>query len=309
MKNSRKQNGFTLLEVLISVTILAFISVFTAQSLRRSSQYKIKIQKDVDHRAQLRSTLRLIERDVNMAFHYRGASWRIVAAIQQMMDPNRNGQNTVPGQQPQFPQQPNQPGQPGQPPQATPLPPYPRPTQFIGKETTLSLVTLSNFRTLVDSAVSDQLRVSYRLDNCPEKPKALGAKPPEGKCLLRKTSNWILDEETSGSGIFKDLVLIDGIKDLKFRYFGPGRDEWVNTWQSDQSGDALSQNRFPEAVEISITSVRENKELTLSTVASLRFPNNSTPAEDAAATGGAPGNTTGATNGGGIGSNTGSPGG
>lgn len=296
---SRRQAGFTLLEVLISVTILAFISVFTAQSLRRSSQYKIKIQKDVDHRSQVRATLRLIERDVNTAFHYRGASWRIVAAIQQMMEANKNNQNN--------PQQPQQPAQPGQPPAAAPatppLPPYPRPTRFIGKESTLSLVTLSNFRTIVDSPISDQMLVSYRIDGCPAKPQALGAKPQEGKCLFRKTSNWILnDENVSNSGIFKDTALVDGIKELKFRYFGAGRDEWVNVWQTDQGGDALSQNKFPEAVEISITSVRDNKELTLSTVARLRFPNNSTPAEDAANNGGNPSNTTGINNGGGIGS-------
>ncbi len=271
------RSGFTLLEVVISVTILAFVSVFTAQSLRRSSQYKGKLQKDVDQRAQVRSALRLMERDLTLAFHYRGESWRIVAAMQGMIAQAQQQQQN-PGAAPQPPNPQTQPpggtGQPAAPqgPTPMPLPPYPRPTQFLGLEDKVTFASLSNFRTIVDSPVSDQLWVSYRMDNCPDRPIAIGGKKREGRCLIRKTSNWIYDEENNGNHI--ETVILDGLERLRFRYYGIGRDEWLTTWRTDNGTDALSQGRFPEAVEISVVTKKNGKELTLTTVAHLRFSNN-----------------------------------
>src|SRR5271154_2748716 len=62
--------GFTLLEILIAVTILAIISTLTAININKSVKFKNKIEQDLDDYSSVRDALIIITHDVNTAFHW-----------------------------------------------------------------------------------------------------------------------------------------------------------------------------------------------------------------------------------------------
>ena len=67
MRNSR---GFTLIEVMIVLVIMATLSILSSQSIQQAIKNKIKLQTQVEDMSQVRDALKVIERDVNLAFHY-----------------------------------------------------------------------------------------------------------------------------------------------------------------------------------------------------------------------------------------------
>src|SRR5690606_21181322 len=67
----RKSQGFTLIEVLIAIAILAVLSMYTAQSIQSAVQSKAKISSDLERTSTLRDAVKIIERDIQLAFNYR----------------------------------------------------------------------------------------------------------------------------------------------------------------------------------------------------------------------------------------------
>ena len=65
----KKKTGFTLVETLIAILILSFISIFTAISLRDSLNQKQKLQKKIDHSAQVQLALNLISKDLSSFYN------------------------------------------------------------------------------------------------------------------------------------------------------------------------------------------------------------------------------------------------
>lgn len=71
MNALKSQSGLTLLEVVIATAILAILSIYTAESVQNAVKSKVKVEKEVDRVTGVRDVLRIMERDINMAFHYR----------------------------------------------------------------------------------------------------------------------------------------------------------------------------------------------------------------------------------------------
>ena len=67
----RNNSGFTLIEVLIVVAILATLTLLSGQSIQQALKSKVKIQAQIDDVSQVRDALKIIERDINLAYHYR----------------------------------------------------------------------------------------------------------------------------------------------------------------------------------------------------------------------------------------------
>lgn len=293
--------GFTLIEIVIAVIILAFLGVFTSQSLRNAIKFKSKIQKDVDQQSQVKNAMMIMERDINLAFHHRdilGALNQRILTASQATAGGGAGQGgaipgfgvipgaapgTVPGSIPGA-----APGTPGGAPapfdpndpalSADPIGPdgQPRPnvTQFIGEEKKMSFTSRSNARLFENAMESDQLEISYELTSCKISPyESRNAKSEEGsgQCLSRRTSPFLDGDLTKGGN---DIQILENVTELKFRYFGDGKSDWVTTWKSDRNGDEQTRGRFPLAVEITLTTEKNKRKTTLATVATIRFPNN-----------------------------------
>lgn len=263
----KRNAGFTLVEVLIAVTILATLSMLAARSIQQAIRAKTSIQSQIDDVSRLRDALRLMERDVNLAYNHRDFEKEINDLIKKM----RTGATGAP-----VPPGGNLPGQPAQfQPSIPPDPPREAPridptTHFVGTSETLSFVTMNNARMLKNSRQADFLEVGYSVKDCRS---ADGTRST--RCLWRRSAQ-VVDRDVTLGG--DEVVLLEDVNEFELQYIGQGKQDWVTTWRTDQGGDAVTRGRFPQAVEITlgVSKGKEGAQKTykLTIVASVHFPNN-----------------------------------
>jgi prepilin-type N-terminal cleavage/methylation domain-containing protein len=277
----RRNFGFTLLEVIIAMMIMAFMSLFTVQAIQQALKTKAKVQREIDKSATLRDALRIMERDINMAFNYRDAS---IELYNQAQLERRKRMKTPQNQQQQQQQDPSKQTQPPAQPQQnqpqlteeqinerTKLKVDKIYTQFIGEPTSLDFTTLSNVRMTEDSKVSSQAEIGYHLKPC----RRRSTQGQSSQCLWRRVSN-VIHEDITKSG--EETVLLENVSDFKLRYLGVGHEEeWLDSWITTERGTEQSKGNFPYAVEVTIALKdpdTKDKELRMTMVAAIRNPNN-----------------------------------
>lgn len=265
------RRGFTLLEVVISMMILAFLSLFTVQSIQQALKTKTKVQHEIDKNATLRDALKIMERDINLAFNYRDPAIQLYNMAQK----ERQKKGSTPPKE--------DPPKPGDPPKPPPQPLNPelfKPkedkivTQFIGEPESLDFTSLSNVRLTSGSPISSQAEIGYKLKSC----RRRSTQEQSSKCLWRRVSNYIHEKDITKNG--EETVLLENVTDFSLRYLGPGKEEeWVDTWITTERGDDKTKGVFPYAVEITIgikdsSPGAKDKNLKMTMVAAIRNPNN-----------------------------------
>ena len=277
----KKAAGFTLLELMIVLVIMASLSVLSSQSIQIAIKNKIKLQTQIDDVSQVRDALKIIERDVNLAFHYSDIELELKAIVKKECE---RLMKTPPPPSPQ--------GSPGAPP---PPPPTPEQiaakcntappsalrqdpaTHFLGKDTEIFLTTLNSSRLNEGLQQADFIKVGYLLQNCRKPGEASSS---SGSCLIRKSSAIVEGDADKVDG---GIALLTDVTEFRLRYLGKGKQDWANAWDSKQ-GDGVAKGRFPDAVEISLTVEKgerdKKKKISMQIVAPIRFPNNTS--QDAA---------------------------
>lgn len=251
---AHSQRGFTLIEVMIAVLILAIIAILTAQNLQTSIKYKAKIDQDLQDYAGVRNSLIVISGDINRAFHWIDINQEIKNKIAN--DP-KPGQTPGQGQQQQQAPAPN--------PNSNVIP-YEKLTAFVGEKDSLYFTALSHVRTIAESQESDQAKVGYFLRTA----KSINNGQPT-RALVRSEAIFLDGEDITKPG--KETVLLEDVESLTFKYMGGENKEWVEYWKSTTLGEATS-NKFPNAVEITIVTKKKEKVTKVSTVAAVHMPNN-----------------------------------
>lgn len=274
----KNQKGFTLIEVVIAMTIMAFLTVMVSQSMRRSTEFKSKVQKNIDQRSAINSAMRIIERDINLAFHYQDINTEVLKEIEKKKKSGGSGGNRKPGPDGKL----NTPDDIIEPANANAangaiyenfkVREIPNHTQFLGAKESLHFTNLNNVTVQPGEKVSDQQEVGYFVRNC----KSLADPDTSTKCLWRRTSPYIDDKVDEGG---TETVLIENVKKFEMRYFGKEKEDWVESWDSSsENGDDTLKNKFPSAVEVTLTVEQNKKEVSAIRVVALRFPNNIEPA-------------------------------
>lgn len=261
------RSGFTLIEVLISIAILSVISLMVGQSVQQAVKTKDKIQTQVQDISQLRDAMRIIEADVNLAFHYRDIEKEITTYLNknsnssnQTIDPMTGQMITTPIQNTNDENQTN-------PDQAKRINPV---TQFIGLAEQLDFTTLNSGKILSTQVQADFIEVGYVIKEC----RSINNKKTNGKCLFRRTSPYA-DEDVQKGG--KEILLLENVTEFKLKYIGNGKQDWVDTWRTDNAGDGVTKNNFPVAVEVSLATEITNKtskKYSMYGVFPIHFPNN-----------------------------------
>lgn len=277
----RSARGFTLLELAISLVILATLVTFTTRAIQQGLFSKAKIQTQVDEMSQVRDSLKIMERDVNLAFHYRDLENEFHEAVRKggtAANPNQNqnqNQNPFPGFAPPPQQQQTPPSQDEQLRLANRLDPV---TQFEGTAEEMDFATTNTGRVSENEARADFIKVGYLLKSCTR----LSGKQESSKCLVRREANYVEGDITKGG---TDTVLLENVSEFKLRYFGKGKQDWVDSWSS-KTGDAVTKDSYPNAVEISLTVENgegaKKRKISMQIVAPVRFPNNAAKQTDSA---------------------------
>lgn len=246
--------GFTLIEVILAISILSTLTVLTTQALTRALKAKSKIQTEVDDVSGLRDTMRMIRTDLNLAYHHRDFEQEIADLV-------------------------SKPATPANP--ATPLPPQPVTprenkridpiTDFVGTEDQMNFVTMNNARTTANSRQADFSEVGYSLKDC----RNFTDSSKSSKCLYRRIQ-LIVDADVTEGGT--EVVMLENITEFKIRYIGEGKQDWVSTWKTNNGGDAATKGRYPELVEVSLAIEREidkkKRNYSMQFVIPIHFPNN-----------------------------------
>lgn len=264
MKRLSNEKGFTLIEVLITVGILATMTVLSAQSIQQAIKSKTKIQGQIDEVSRMRDALRLMEADINLAFHYRDIEKEIKELVNKPQTAAPGGAN------------PQQPAVPTPPPVPTPIPQDEAPrtdpsTNFIGTSSSLDFVTMNNARMIRSLKQADFIEVGYSLKPC----RSVSGEKSSSDCLWRRTTAWVDDDVTKGGD---EIVLLENVSEFKLRYIGKGKEDWVSEWKTGPGGDTVTKESFPASVEISMTveqgKAAKKKKYSMQIVARVRFPNN-----------------------------------
>lgn len=261
---SEKSSGFTLLEVMVALAIMAVLSLMTTQAIRAGLANKTLVASEIDREAKLTDALRIIRSDIAAAFHYQDVFCKMENEI-----------NAPPASTPAPGAPPANPPPFGAPASATPKPCPPNYTGFIGNSDSLYFTTLSHVRTIRNAQESDQAKVGYFLRSC--RPVVSGANNNKAasQCLFRASSP-VLDSEIDQPG--PSTLLVENVEEFKLRYLGPEHQDFVDTWRTGRDGDDVTKDKFPYAVEITLTLHDKNdpkdRPATQTILAPLWFENN-----------------------------------
>ena len=280
------KSGFTLIEVVIAMTIMATLTVLSTQNIQTALRTKIKLTQQIDDMSQVRDALRVMEKDINLAFHYRDLE-------KEMREEIKKGSSakTTPTPKPKdgfFPGQDANPFNPGAAPGAESAEQKENDTyrvdpttHFVGKEDQIHFATTNTSRISTGEQQANFIKVGYSVGSCYKE----GNKETTGKCLLRRSSNVVEGDITKGG---TELVLIENVEEFKLRYFAEGKQDWVNEWNTI-SGDGAAKGKFPDLVEISLTIGKgegtKKRKISMQLIAQIRFPNNEVSEGKKAATG------------------------
>lgn len=268
-KKSLSQKGFSLLEILIVLGILAVMALIASRAIKGALLNKSKIDARLKTETVVFDALRIIATDVERAFHYQYALYELdrqVVLQQQRAQGQAQAQGG--GGQPQAFAANND--------FTLPAPPE-RLTQFIGKGEQLHFTTLNHQRTTANSQESNQAEVGYYLADCKSR-----ITDKTSRCLWRRSSSVIDNDVTRGGPA---TPLVEHVSQLKFDYLSedPNDKEWKSDWLSDNNGNANTQNMFPSMVRIFLEVHDKNNKgigkFSQTIITTVRFPNNIDPAK------------------------------
>lgn len=263
MLRKNTNSGFTLLELLIALSLMAFVSFFTAQSMKTTLRNSKRIEKDIDIITEIGSAMNLLKADIRRAYNSRDLYIAIYNEaqrehIRQWQEdqkkpqgnqnnnpnpPNTDG-STTPAQQPK--QQQNNQNQ-----QAQLPPPEYRPrkerivTEFVGEKSKIDLSSLNGNAIRKKTAASELVEIGYYVNKCNRRGKTDQAT----ECLWRRLS-YYLDGEVLEGG--QESVLIEDVSMFELKYLRKINDteiEWRDDWPR---GNVETQNKLPQAVEVTL---------------------------------------------------------
>ncbi|QDK37428.1 GspJ family type II secretion system protein [Bdellovibrio sp. NC01] len=278
----KRNRGFTLIEVMITITILGTLTVLAAQAIQQAIKAKTKLQTQIDDVSRMRDAVRLMERDINLAYHYRDIEKEMATLVKNSGKnpatpggPGTGGPGGIAsggfgGTVVQTPQAvgPNQDLITGA---AREVPRIDPETNLVGTTDSLNFVTMNNARTVRNTKQADFIEVGYALKDC----KNLREDNSSSKCLWRRSTPYVDADVTKGGD---EIVLLENITEFKLRYIGKGKQDWVGDWRTDAQGDGATKGKFPQAVEISVTVNKKegtrSKKYSMQVVVPIHFPNN-----------------------------------
>ncbi len=229
---SANKQGFTLLEVLISIVLLVVISLAIYQATTSTYRLRDSLLNEGDFNNAIRLAMQLIDRDVAQMY---------TPALQlPAPQPTPSGMPTQ--QEMQSPAEEAQPTQfwggyldkSGA-----------RAMRFVGTENRLSFVAASNLRIHRDAPESEFLKVVYELQDDPERGDGI-----EGKVLVKTASPNAFSEDDSKDRLRHTYRLVRGVRKLRFRYWRKDKDNgWSSSWDSDAPD---TKDIYPDLIEATV---------------------------------------------------------
>ncbi len=261
LKNSK---GFTLLELIIAISLMAVLSITTTQILRSTTTKTKKITSGLEELNRLRSVLSIMRadflkainhRDINI-FLYNQAQKERVASYDKRLSEwvvkiNKAEKRTPPLTLTTLTPQDKTKAEKelGKKPQPVPDRKELIVTQFIGDKEKVYFTTASGFRFRKENKISELMEVGYYIKSCRSK----RYEEQEFDCLWRAVS-YNLDGEVTDD--LEGSVILENVKEFELEYLGysqtEGEVEWLENWDSRNTLDQRFGERFPQGVRLKL---------------------------------------------------------
>ena len=257
-------HGFTLIEVILAMTILSSMMILVSISISRASKAKVKIQAEVEAVSALRDAMRMIRADINQAYNHYDYEIEILEQAKKKTQPP-----AVRGQPPP-PIVPVAPVAPVISQRKSPA------TRFVGTEDRLDFVTMNNGRMTANDVQADFVEVGYFLKNCKSHLGDAGRgdkteKSQGSQCLFRRAQK-IIDLDVTKGGL--ETMMIDDVTEFSLKYLIEGKLDWVKEWKAEKA----RYNIIPDAIEVTLgiekKSEGKQKKYSIQYVVPIHFPNN-----------------------------------
>ena len=240
------EQGFTLIEVLISITLLIIISLSIYQATTQTYRYRDTLIREGDFYNGIRLSMGIMERDIALLFSPK------------LMNPNYS---PAPSPSPDG----NSPY--GGPPPAVQDPVLTellsselgqvtdywlgatdktgiRDSRFVGTENTIRFISASHQRIYRNYPESDFAKIMYEIRDDTDEDAIDGT-----KVLYKIEDPNVFDDVEKKGDTSKQYALLPGIKSLKFRYYRKDKKTWERLWDSSKA-DLLG--LFPDLIEVQI---------------------------------------------------------
>jgi len=246
--------GFTLLELLISIMILSFISLGVYQTTSSSFSLREDLEKDGDFYNSIRVALDIIGRDIAHMYSPQGSAF-----------PGDIGKATI-----IDPAKPNEPKE--RSPYTDVIWPFwggainamgVRPARFLGEATKMTFIANSNFRLFRDAPESDFIKVTYSYEE-----DTLAGRGT--RALFRRTHTDVFTERED-SATEERYLLISRLKSLKFSFLDGEKDRWDMTPRWD-TAEGLYKDVYPAMIRVEIEVFTPNSDENTFSISQLYRP-------------------------------------
>jgi len=244
------EHGFTLIEVLISLAILAFISLGIYNATTGAFKLRESLSVESDFYNNIRLAMGIVQRDISL----------IYTPVIMLPGPPKNAPS-APGVAPP-PLSPTDTiamknllvtdlGQTTKYWEPVIDPSGIRPSRFTGTDSKLSFISLSHIRIYKNSAESEFAKINYELERDEDKSAINGT-----SVLVKSESPDAFEDDEHKDKFGRKFPLLRGIKKMTMRYYRKDKDTWERSWDSDKEDQ---KNLYPDIVEITITAQAADK--------------------------------------------------
>jgi prepilin-type N-terminal cleavage/methylation domain-containing protein len=251
IKNTRAQHGFTLIELMIAMTILAMISIGIYDVTSGTFERRESVEAEGDFYNSLRVGLDVLGRDLTQLYSPQGPA--LPAKYSKDLAPpaapsggGLTGAGGLPGGVMPYNSEQANLGDATDFWNAAVDADGLRRSRFNGEETRMSFVSTSHVRIYRDSLESDLVKISYALED----PKSPDPNLVKGsKLLVKHESVDVFGDDQKERDSDVRMTLVENVKAVSFEYLDGDKDEWNKKW--DTAG-ADHKDVFPAIVRVTI---------------------------------------------------------
>lgn len=233
MSSSSQNNraGFTVLEILISISLLVVISLAIFQATNETYKLRDVISNEGDFHNSIRLSMGILQRDFELLYT------PVIMLPTPVPSASPNAQDTSAQLTPDagrvtdfWGPEVDKNGLRG--------------TRFNGTDRKLTFVSASHIRTYKDSLESEFAKITYEVTDDPDKSYGEGT-----KVLVKTESPNVFDLEDDKDRFKRSYPLLHGIKSVTFKYFDRLKKDGFSSWDTENQDH---KNIFPDFVEVTL---------------------------------------------------------
>lgn len=250
-QSARPTSGFTLIEMMIAMTILAFIALAVYNNTAQTFKLRDNIEQEGDFFNALRVTLDLMGRDIGQMYSPQmaalpGDSGKARSPTQENTVGTFGSNEASPDPTAFWGSPINQFGL--------------RPSRLQGEATKLSFISNGHVRLFRDSAESDFAKITYALEEDSEETNA------KKTTIVKRESTAAFDPEEEKEHEVR-YPLLTNVKKLEFSFLDGEKDQWHARW--DTSGTD-HKDKFPDVIQVTIEVNYPNSEASFTVIQRFR---------------------------------------